>query len=172
MHESDRNRLLKRQRALLLAAADMDQAMAAAQALEAESHEVALMRALETAVVVCYARAFTTSSLVRLDAVAYAPTIERLTNLHDDLLKARDRVYAHTDKASGRSASIEVISATGLGNLAGLPVGFGFEARESWLPFPREAIADAVSLFETQRERFRREAAELELRLSDRLVHH
>ena len=78
MHESDRNRLLKRQRALLHAAADMDQAIAAAHALEAESRHVALMRALETAIAVCYARAFTTSSLLSLDGAAYAPTIDRL----------------------------------------------------------------------------------------------
>jgi hypothetical protein len=58
MHESDRNRLKKLQRALLLAASDLEQAAAAARALDAEQSNLPLMRALETAIVVCYSRAF------------------------------------------------------------------------------------------------------------------
>ena len=59
MHESDRNRLSKLQTALLLAASDFDQAAAAAaRALDAEEEDLALMRALETAIAICYSRAF------------------------------------------------------------------------------------------------------------------
>jgi hypothetical protein len=53
LHVSEINRLKKLQTVLLLAASDMDQAAAAARALEAETTNVDLMRALETAIVVC-----------------------------------------------------------------------------------------------------------------------
>jgi hypothetical protein len=58
MHESERNRLRKRQRALLLAASDMEQDKAAAQRLTIEEDGL-LARALETAIAVSYMRPFT-----------------------------------------------------------------------------------------------------------------
>jgi hypothetical protein len=65
LHPSERNRLAKLQEALLLAGSDMDQATAAARALQSET-EYLLARALETAIAVCYMRAFTQSSLMTL----------------------------------------------------------------------------------------------------------
>jgi hypothetical protein len=55
------------------------------------------MLALETAIVVSYARAFTKSSLVQLDRDAYRPTWPEQPYCHDELLKLRDSRYAHTD---------------------------------------------------------------------------
>jgi hypothetical protein len=72
MDTSERNALKKLQTALLLAASDLFQAAAAAHALDEGPDELPLMLALETAIAVCYARAFTTSSLLRLDD-EYAP---------------------------------------------------------------------------------------------------
>lgn len=145
----------------------MDQAEAAARALDSEAEDVHMMRALETAIAVSYARIFTQSSLLRLDADEYAPADGSLVPLHRMLRDLRDRVYAHTDKNSGRDAAMEITAATGLGGseLYGIQPAFGLQARESWLPFPREAIPDALSLFDAQRERFRREAAEIQIRL-------
>ena len=77
----------------------------------------------------------------------------------------RDKMYAHTDKDTGRTAGLGVESATGLGNLDGLPVSIGFMRNEEWLPFPREALPDALRLFDQQRERFHTEAAKIHLML-------
>jgi hypothetical protein len=165
MHGSDRNRLKKRQQALLLGAIDMNHAHAAASALDAEADEVNVMRALETAIAVSYARAFTNSSLLRLDAEDFAPADPDARRLHEYLLELRDTVYAHTDKNSGRTATIDVISATGLGNLGGLPVSFGTEVWEEWLPLPREWIPAMQSLFREQQNRLREEAAAIQLQL-------
>jgi hypothetical protein len=81
------------------------------------------------------------------------------------LLRLRDKVYAHTDKDSGRDATMEITAATGLGGreLYGIEPAFGLKATEEWLPFPREAIPDALKLFDAQRDRFRREAAEIQI---------
>jgi hypothetical protein len=49
-------RLMKQRKTRLLAASDMEQAAAAAEALAAEHKNVALVRALKTAIAVCYAR--------------------------------------------------------------------------------------------------------------------
>jgi hypothetical protein len=72
MHKSEINRLKKVQTALLLAASDHDQAAAATRALDSEADDHVLIRALETAIAVCYARAFTTSTLLQLGD-EYAP---------------------------------------------------------------------------------------------------
>jgi hypothetical protein len=166
MHESDRNRELKRQRVLLLAAADMNHARAAARALDVEANDVDLMRALETAIAVSYARAFTQSSLLRLDADTYEPLDPELAEIHRQLCKLRDKVYAHTDKDGGRSASVTVQSATGLGNLGGLPGKIGLIATEEWQPFPRAAIPSAIRLFEGQHARFQHEASLIAIELA------
>lgn len=111
MHESETNRLRKRQRALGLAVMDMRQAFAAAKALEREADDVDLMLALETAIVVTYARAFTKSTLLTLDSSEYRPDNRGLGWFHDELLKLRSQKYAHTDKDSGRTAEIRFVVA-------------------------------------------------------------
>jgi hypothetical protein len=149
MHESERNRLVKLQQALLLAASDMDHAEAAAHALEDEGEDLALMRALETAIAVCYARAFTQSSLMTLPR-EYLPEEPSDRELHRYLADLRDTVYAHTDKASGRKASTTMTAETG--------EVVTVEVREEWIPLPRDLMPAAIDLFRRQARRFRRDA--------------
>jgi hypothetical protein len=59
MHESQVNRKRKLSLVLQLGADDMEQAEAAARALQREAHDVHLRGALETAMAVCYMRPFT-----------------------------------------------------------------------------------------------------------------
>jgi hypothetical protein len=74
VHESERNGLLKRQRMLGLAMSDMRQAESAARALsKVNPGEIQLKRALGTAVVVSYTRAFTQSTIVTLRPEEYEP---------------------------------------------------------------------------------------------------
>jgi hypothetical protein len=82
----------------------MAQARAACDMLDEETEDRHRARALEAAIAVCYARAFTQSTLRRLDAHVFAPTLgtSHLT-VHDMLLALRHKVYAHTDEDSGRS---------------------------------------------------------------------
>jgi hypothetical protein len=160
MHESEINRLKKVQTALLLAASDLDQAAAAARALDAEAEDHALMRALETAIAVCYARAYTTSTLLQLGD-EYAPAAGTSGAELDEFLKRlRDKVYAHTDKASGRTTS--TIISTDHGPDATIRI---VEWREEWLPFPREYIPAVIGLCERQALRFRTEAGHIQHQL-------
>ena len=159
MHDSERNRLAKLQTALLLAAADFDQAAAAAHALDAEAEDAALMRALETAIAVCYSRAFTQSTLLRLGGEYGPPAGSADAELHRFLLRTRDKVYAHTDKTSGRRTSTNVSLATGDATVITV------EWQEEWLPFPREYIPGVIDLCGRQALRFRTEAAAIQLHL-------
>src|SRR5438128_10835744 len=101
--------LQKKAVSLYLAASDMEQAIAAAKALDAESENLELMRALETAIAACYARPFTKGSMVvRLKASKWVSAgAER--QLHDALMELRNQVYAHTDVSSGRKARTEQV---------------------------------------------------------------
>lgn len=155
MHESERNRLVKRQTALLLAASDMDQAAAAARALQTEADGV-LARALETAIAVAYMRPFTGQPPGRLPD-EYFPNTSPDAEIHGELKRLRDKVYAHTDAASGRSTSLK--TATREGDIVAV------EWREQWLPLPREDLPDLIAHFERQRDRFRSEAASIHVQL-------
>jgi hypothetical protein len=149
MHASERNRLLKLQRVLLLAASDMEQAAAAARALEKET-DGTLSRALETAMAICYMRPFTKSSLLRLP-VEYVPNAQPDSEFHEGLSELRDTVYAHTDKASGRRASLTtrvVEEIEGEGRI------LAFDSREEWRAFPRQEIPSLLNFFERRRWAF------------------
>ena len=140
--------------ALLLAAWDMEQAVAAARALESETKNLELMWALETAVAVCYARPFSRSERrpKRLPE-EYQPTDERGRELHTVLYDLRRKTYAHTDKASGRKAELRVYD----GADGSRVVKLSYE----WLPFPREWIDPVVQLCSDQRSRFIDEATRI-----------
>ena len=134
----------------------MDQAAAAARALQNES-EYLLARALETAIAVCYMRPFTQSSLMTLPA-ELLPEGEPDGRYHTELERLRHKVYAHTDKAGGRAASINVETvANGALTLA---------YRDAWLPLERAAIPALIDFFERQAERFRREAGFIHVKLN------
>jgi hypothetical protein len=154
MHESERNRLRKQLRLLRFAAGDMRQARAAITALLAttEEDDVNLMLALETAVVVCYARPFTEGEGVgRLDA-EWAPEDDHDASVHEELLYLRDKAGAHTDKKSGR----DVVERFELYD-DGLT---GFQ--ESWQALDRELLRTIViPICDRQERRFQEAAYEL-----------
>jgi hypothetical protein len=116
------------------------------------------MRALETAIGVCYARAFTQSSLKSLTP-EYIPTASADAQLHAYLRDLRDKVYAHTDKESGRTSSIDAPVVVDDAQMVVL------EWHEEWNAFPRELIEPAVALFHRQRDRFLNEAMKIRRQL-------
>lgn len=108
MHENDRNRLRKTIRWLLFAASDMSQTEAAVVALRnTDADDVNLCFALQTAMSVCYGRAFTSSTFMKTPPPEYIPQEDDYW-LHELLMNYRDTVYAHTDKRSGRDASLHL----------------------------------------------------------------
>jgi hypothetical protein len=76
---------------------------------------------------------------------------------HTELKRLRDKVYAHTDEASGRKVSLKL--ATREGDVVTV------EWREEWLPFPREDLAGYIAHFERLRDRYRTEAASIHVQL-------
>jgi hypothetical protein len=119
---------------------------------------VEFVRALETAIAVCYWRPFTKGSIGQLDPVDDGPPeATGFGDLHRALEIMRNRAYAHTDKASGRDADIvEPVTERGIA---------GNALTETWWAFPREWLPDVIALAEGQRERFRAEAFAIQRRL-------
>lgn len=150
-------------RALLLAASDMEQAIAAAHALDAEQTDWNLMRALETAIAVCYARAFTKSQSHQLDRAEYEPADPTLAQMHRQLIYLRDQVYAHTDKPnrSGRSAGVSITSLP-----EQVPGRVDFMREEEWVPLPRGLLPTMLELFNHQRDMFHEKAGKMALFLA------
>jgi hypothetical protein len=129
----------------------MRQARAAITALLAttEDDDVNLMLALETAIVVCYARPFTEGEGVGRLGEEWAPEEDHDRAVHDELLYLRDKGGAHTDKESGR----DVIERFELHD-DGLT---GFQ--ESWQALDREVLRSVVIPICDQQERRFQEAA-------------
>jgi hypothetical protein len=171
VHESERNRLLKRQRMLglamndmreaesaarllVLAMSDMSQAERAARALSTVNPgDIHLRRALGTAVVVSYARAFTQSTIVTLCPKEYEPPDKELAALHHRILDLRDSESAHTDKKARREISVEGV----LKELAGQK-NVRVVGEEFYPVLSPEELSLALRLFELQHVRFRDEA--------------
>ena len=127
MHISERNRLEREKAALLFGAVDMQHAIAAARALEAQTEDVNLMRALEAAMAVCFMRPYTNCDFT-LPKDMFPPNGDESDDglLFDMLKTFRDTVHAHTDVGSGRAASpVEIVE-------DGEIVTFNYQ--ESWLP--------------------------------------
>jgi hypothetical protein len=139
-----------------LAMSDMRQAESAARALaEVKPGEIQLKRALGTAVVVCYARAFTQSTIVTLRPEEYAPTDAELARLHYRILALRDSESAHSDKEARREISVE----QALEDFPGVT--------EKFYPvLSPEELSLALRLFELQHARFRDEALAIGEQLS------
>ena len=109
MRESERNHLLKQLRLLRFAAGDMQQARAAIIALlettdDDNEDDLDLILALETAIVICYARPFTHGEGVGRLGEEWAPEDEDKRAMHDEMLVLRNQLYAHTDMRSGRDS--------------------------------------------------------------------
>ena len=171
---SEVNRLIKEIRAVALAASDMRQAAAAAEALANEHQNVHVMRALETAVVVCYWRPFASRNAVRLDPAEWTPRDQQEIAAHETLKALRDKVYAHTDsviKIGGekvRARDVERIEDL-LGTLEEIdwnapeaPLMF----TEGWVPLNREALPGIAAFAHVQETRLieRQRALEAQLR--------
>jgi hypothetical protein len=158
MDDAKRAGLEKLIESLLLAAEDMDQATAAATRLrEDTSNDAAWRRALETAMAVSYMRPFTTGAW-KLPG-KYVPKAAPEKDLHRDLKDLRNRVYAHSDEASGRSASMTTKATSG--DIVTI------EYRSAWLAFRVENLPAVLALFHEQRERFRTDAAAIHVELED-----
>jgi hypothetical protein len=146
----------------------MEQAIEAARAIEREAERerageesnVQFVRALETAIAVCYWRPFTDSSIGRLDPIDDGPPESSgFGDLHRALRTMRDERYAHTDKKSGRDAGVrDHVTEAGEAGLA---------FTEGWLVFPREWLPHVIALVTQQRDRFRAEGLELRARLKE-----
>jgi hypothetical protein len=144
MQVSVENRLRKQQRALLLGASDMDQAMAAAKAL-AKTQDAHLARALETAMTVCFMRPFTASDLQVPGK--FFPEAGEGEEAFWAVKSVRDKVYAHTDADGGRTAGpITLDWGTEIINLSW---------QEGWLPFPRDRIERFIVTCEEVRDSMR-----------------
>jgi hypothetical protein len=153
MHDSKRKQLEKEIETLLHGADDMIDATVAAEWLRQIDHPIRA-RVLRTAMVVSYARIFTPAGY-ELDPDAYRPTDAALAALHDRLIRHwRNKVYAHTDKASSRTAAIRPSSAT-----------TGRIIEWTRYDFPMAQVDEALALFDVQRKRFEDEAESLRITL-------
>jgi hypothetical protein len=126
-------RLKQRQNTLLLGAIDMQQVLAAAAAiqreLDSDTPDMLLVRALETALVVCYWRPF--SSRNSAGHLTAKDALDR--ELHKYMKAQRDQVHAHIDTASGRTAGVTSLMPTmGVGGFAFTESTWGFQLE--WLP--------------------------------------
>jgi hypothetical protein len=148
MHESERNRLRKRLRALLLAVQDMDDVKHAGRTAEKEP-DARTLRLLATALVVSYMRPFTHSTLATLRE--FEPTDEPDAALHGWLAELRDQVYAHTDKDAYRYASFGIVDEN-------LTEDDWWGYVTSSRPFPPSVIPDVVALANRLQSAFEAEA--------------
>lgn len=136
----------------------MRQVLAATEALK-QTRNGYLGRALETAIVVCYARAFAGGNEIGTLGDSSAPTDPEMRRYHDELLRLRDQVYAHTDRRGGARDVEDVGALVGLDKVA---------YTESFRPFKPTALAAIVTLAKQQEERFREDVQKLEDRLNDK----
>jgi hypothetical protein len=156
IHEAKRKGLEKLKESLILAAEDMQQASRAANALRTDtSDDEAWRRALETAMAVCYMRPLTTGAWKLPNK--YVPEASPNRDLHVRLRDLRNEVYAHSDEASGRSASMQTTSTKG--DIVSM------EYRTAWLAFLVEDLPAVQALCYDQRERFLTDAAAIHVDL-------
>ncbi|MGH9320577.1 MAG: hypothetical protein ACRD3V_11920 [Vicinamibacteria bacterium] len=135
MTDSKRQRLLDEITRFRLAQSDMRQVIAAAETLAEEHHHGDLCRALETAIVVCYARPFGRKNAVGALGRKWEP-LKQFPKLHAELLRLRNKVYAHTDKTEARQV-VDIAAMLGLESPAWT---------EGWHPINREALPPIIAL--------------------------
>ena len=112
MNASERGRNEKKVATLLHAANDMIESTVAGEWLPEVLDNPFRAQVIRTGMVVAYGRIFAKADH-QLDRVAYRPADAGLADLHDRMIWWRNKVYAHTDKAGGRTASITPRTATG-----------------------------------------------------------
>jgi hypothetical protein len=142
---------------LLLGAIDMDQTAEAAHAIvvahRSGNPNLQLIRALETAVVVCYWRPFSQSN-----SMGHLRPKDALdASLHKAMEQMRNSAYAHIDASSGRTAGITPHpTSEGVQGLA---------FTESWWELPVEWFPQIVRIAAAQRDAWRAEAESIRQRL-------
>jgi hypothetical protein len=157
MDQKKRDGLERLKESLILAAEDMDQAIAATAALRSDtSGNEGWRRALEAAIAVCYMRPFTKGAW-RLPN-KYVPTAPA-KDVHELLDTFRDKVYAHSDRVSGRSAWMKTVRTSG--DVATISYG------SSWWPLPASEVPAVQALCHDQRERFLTDAAAIQVELEN-----
>jgi hypothetical protein len=158
MQESERKRLEKEIETLLHGADDMIEASVAASWFRGVDDNPLRARVLLTGMAIAYARIFARNADYKLDRATYRPTDTGLGELHDRLIWWRNKLYAHTDKASRRTASIRPRTATGSRII-------------EWnrVDFPRAWLVEALAMFDVQRKRFQDEAESLRVTLDGQL---
>jgi hypothetical protein len=142
---------LKGQRALMLAASDLTQLVAAAKALAVEQ-DGDLSRALESALVVSFMRPLGGEIRIPVDLLCedpWAPTEDEV-GLFTEVKTLRDSVYAHTDQSSGRTISLSVEHDGEIVRVA---------YREDWVPIDRDRLPAFISFCEAATYRLQRYAA-------------
>jgi hypothetical protein len=155
MHENEVNRRKKQIATLLYAADDMIEAEVAASWFP-EIENPWRKRLVVTSMAVAYARVFVTGDYT-LDRGEYKPADPVLADVHESLLRWRDKVYAHTDKESERSAML-------------IPGAASRTIAWKRSDFPIGQITEALTLFRSQRERFETEAEEVQRTLDVELA--
>jgi hypothetical protein len=158
VHESERNRLESEGRRLRLAESDMQQAAAAAEAIQREPEGTPLRRALETALLVCYARPFTSNKIGALGE-EWAPTDPEGRALHHEALRLRHKAYAHSDPDSG----VRDVEDRGYIFTPPRPVSF----TETHRPTDVEKLPAIIGMIYRQEGRFYRARAECEAQLGE-----
>jgi len=153
--ESERNRLVRKRTALVLAVSDMRQAAAAARTLVTEDDRD-MARVLETGMVVSYMRPFTGRPPGRLPE-AYVPQAAAGAEYHAELKDLRDRLHAHTDEESGRVVS--VLSAVREGDVVSV------QWHEQGPAISPEELPGLIEHFERLRDRFGSEAPSIHVQL-------
>ena len=87
----------------------------------------------------------------------FEPEDEQGRRYHTELAERRNKTYAHTDRAGGRSVTMNLESYTG-----GV---WRYAYREEWLPLSRDGLPLLVAFFEQQADRFRKEASFIQWQL-------
>lgn len=139
---------------LALAAWDMRQTAAAAKLLQAVRDDILAVRALETAIAVCYWRPFNKSNNTGTLRDRWRPRDEEGRRIHALLKRLRNELYAHTDPPGGRRPTVTMFVDTA-GRVANFAVG------ETWhIHLVPDDFPSIIKTCEEQAERFKKAAFE------------
>src|SRR5438094_5495905 len=139
MRESERKSHEKKIETLLHGADDMIEASVAASWLREVDDNPHRASVLLIGMTVAYARIFARNAHYKLDRATYRPADADLGKLHDRLIWWRNKLYAHTDRASRRTSLIRPHTAT-----AGRVIEW------NRVDFPRAQLDETLALFDVQ----------------------
>jgi hypothetical protein len=159
MDDAKCNGLERLRQLLMFAVEDLQQARAAAIALRDEHDDVELMRALETAIVVCYGRAFTANDGWGQLPKKHWPPQGPERDLHDALLHLRNKTYAHVSDESGRDVAWPLTQYDSASETASI------EFVVSWLALDRGVLPSITGLCTRQADHFQVAAEQIHLEL-------